>query len=67
MWGSGRVTRMDSYVLDIAMPLKKPLDNAEQPFECRYLVSQKKHGWRDKGGCNLHVGMDEMAQGERFE
>lgn len=59
------MTRMDSSVLDIAMPLKNPLDNAEHPFECRYLVSQNKHGWRGKGGCDLHVGMNEMAQGER--
>lgn len=50
MWGSGRVTRMDCSVLDIAMPLKQPLDNAEQPFECRYLVSQKKHAGEVKVG-----------------
>lgn len=70
MWGSGRMiwgTRMDSSVLDIAMPLKKPLGNAEQPFECRYLVSQKKQSWRGKIGYDLHVGMNEMAQGERLE
>lgn len=54
---------MDSSVLDIAMPLKKPLDNAEQPFECRYVFSQK-NGWRGKGGYDLHVGMNEMVQRE---
>ena len=40
IWG----TRKDSSVLDIAMPLKKPLDNTEKAFECRYLVSQNMAG-----------------------
>lgn len=47
MWWNGRViqrAKMDSSVLDIAMSLKKSLDNVEHSFECRYLGSQEKQG-----------------------